>query len=80
MNNFSYVTHNEIAVKTYADAIALMDTLLDNDYVVMISREEQLYIVNYVWGGMHQADRNNVCFNSRELVEDFIFNPPLEDN
>ena len=75
MKDFSYVTKNEIAVKNYADAMTLMETLLDNDYVVMISREEQLYIINYVWGGMDQADRNNVCFQSRDVVEDFIFNP-----
>ena len=79
MKDFSYVTKNEIAVKHYGDAMNLMETLLDNDYVVMISREEQLYIVNYIWGGMDQADRNNVCFQARDMVEDFIFNPEEED-
>ena len=78
MNDFSYVTNNEIAVKSYANMISIMEALMQENYVVMVSREENLYIINYVWSPT--CDRNNVCFNSRELVEDFIFNPLLEDN
>lgn len=73
MKNFTYVTNNEIAVKSFANAETLAELLLDEGYVVMISREENLYIVNYVWSPNY-ANRNDVCFQSREDVEDFIFN------
>lgn len=74
MKNFTYVTNNEIAVKSFANAETLAELLLDEGYVVMISKEEKLYIVNYVWSP-DDANRNDVCFQSREEVEDFIFNP-----
>lgn len=69
-----YITNNEIAIHNYEDASLIASTLLSNGYVVMISREENLYIVNYVWSP-NEADRNDVCFASREVIEDIIFNP-----
>lgn len=74
MKEFNYVTKNEIAVKSFANAETLAELLLDEGYVVMISKEEKLYIVNYVWSP-DEANRNDVCFQDRELIEDFIFNP-----
>lgn len=74
MKEFNYVTNNEIAVKSFANAETLAELLLDEGYVVMISKEENLYIVNYVWSPWG-ANRNDVCFQSREDIEDFIFNP-----
>ena len=79
MRDFNYVTSNEIAFHSYSDALTVAEVLLQNDYVVMISREENLYIVNYLWSPNH-ADRNDVVFSSREEVEDFIFNLPSDDN
>lgn len=73
-----YVTNNEIALHSYEDAVALTKVLLDNGYVAMISREEQLYIVNYVWS-QRGADRNDVAFMDREELEDIIFNPKEND-
>ena len=70
---FKYITNNEIAVSNFDDAMKMTNILLANDYVVAISREEKLYIINYVWSP-NGADRNDVCFQSREIVEDFIFN------
>ena len=73
-----YITKDEIALHSYEDAVALTKVLLDNGYVAMISREEQLYIVNYVWS--HRgADRNDVAFMDREELEDIIFNPKEND-
>jgi len=69
---FFYVTQNEIAVHDYIDATNIMSTLIKNDYVVMLSREEDLYIINYIYSP-HGADRNDVCFQDRDLVEEFIF-------
>ena len=73
MKDFTYVTKNEIAVSTQEAVVSLMDVLMDNGYVVMVSREENLYIVNYIWSE-RDCDRNDVCFQRREEVEDFIFN------
>ena len=70
---FKYITNNEIAVSNFDDAMKMTDILLANDYVVAISQEEKLYIINYVWSP-NGANRNDVCFQSREIVEDFIFN------
>ena len=68
----SYITDNEIACHSYEDAQQVAGILLKNGYVVMVSREEQLYIVNYIWSS-NCADRNDVCFLSREEIEDEIF-------
>ena len=68
-----YLTDNEIAVKSFANAETLAELLLDEGYVVMISREEKLYIVNYLW--TPHADRNEVCFMDRSEMEEMIFNP-----
>jgi hypothetical protein len=73
MKEFNYVTNNEIAVKSSANAVTLAELLLDEGYVVMISKEEHHYIVNYIWSP-DNANRNDVCFQSREETEDFIFN------
>ena len=73
-----YITNNEIALHSYEDAVALTKVLLDNGYVAMISREEQLYIVNYVWS-QRGADRNDVAFMDRDELEDIIFNTESEE-
>ena len=73
MKKFTYVTNNEIVVKSFANAETLAELLLDEGYVVMISKEEKFYVVNYIWSPRY-ANRNDVCFQSRENVEDFIFN------
>lgn len=61
----------EIAVHEYEDAALLAHILIDNNYVVMISKEEQLYIVSAIWSG--NCDRNNVVFMDRcEFEEKYI--------
>lgn len=62
-----YLVKEEIAVNTYEQAAELVKILLDNDYCAMISREEQLWIVNWIWSP--NADRNGVIFLSREIYE-----------
>lgn len=63
-----YITNNEISVKSYTDALSLAEILLNNSYVVMISREEKSYIVNYEWSERN-ADRNDVVFLNRSDFE-----------
>ena len=67
MNN--YLTDNEICLQDFDSAIALQKILLDNGYVVMISREEEFWIVNWIWDPDDLANRNAVIFYSREDYE-----------
>lgn len=67
-----YLSNNEIACKKYSNALSIMEALLDDDYVVMLSKEEKLYIINYEWSPSH-ANRNDVVFISREEFEDEYF-------
>ena len=64
-----YITNNEIACKSYSDALSLAEILLSNGYVVLISKEENLFIINYEWSS-RDADRNDVIFLKREDFED----------
>ena len=69
---FNYVTKDEIACHDEHNAFEIAEKLMKEGYVVMLSKEEKLTIINYIWSE-NNADRNDVCFNSREEVEDFIF-------
>lgn len=61
-----------VAVHEYEDAALLAHILIDNDYVVMISREEDLFIVSAIWSERH-ADRNDVVFMDRcEFEEKYV--------
>lgn len=66
-----YITDNEIAVKCYDDAVAIAEILMANHYVVMLSKEENVYIVNYIYS--EDCNRNDVVFNDRAEIEDMIF-------
>lgn len=64
--------NNEISVKSYDSALLIQKELIDNGYVVMLSREENLWIINYIWDFIHDAaDRNAVVFMNREDYEEW---------
>lgn len=63
---------NEIVVENFADAETLMEVLLHNGYVVMISKEESLWIINYIWS-INDANKNDVVFMRREEFEEKFF-------
>lgn len=64
---------NEIALHSAESAFKIVEELLSNgNYVVMISREEQLWIVNYLYSD--GCDRNDVVFMSREDYEEELMN------
>lgn len=73
-----YITKNEIALHSFEDAVTVAKVLLDNGYVTMISKEEKLYIVNYIWSA-EDANRNDVAFMDRVELEEIIFNTESED-
>lgn len=58
---------NEIALKEKSTAFKIAELLVDEDYVVMISKEEDLYIVDFEWS--EGCDRNDVVFMSKEEFE-----------
>ena len=58
-----------IAVRSFEDACALSKILLDNGNAVMITEEEELYIVNWVWCDSGFPDRNDVVFRNRAELE-----------
>lgn len=63
--------HHEIAIKNKEKALEVLGTLVDEEYCVMFSREEDLYIINYEYS--EYSDRNNVVFMSKdEFEEKFI--------
>lgn len=55
---------DEIALHDKETALKIANILVDEDYVVMISREENLYIVNYLYA--QYSDRNYVVFMDRD--------------
>lgn len=64
---------NEIAVHSVEDAMKIAEVLTndDNNYCVLISREEDLWIVNFIWA--RYANRNEVVFMSRDDYEEACF-------
>lgn len=61
----------EIAINDYYDATTIAEILMNNNYVVMMSREEQLYIINAIWSD--RCDRNDVVFMDRgEFEEKYV--------
>lgn len=52
----------------YEDAAHVQKILIENGYCTMLSREEHLWILNWVWTST-PADRNEVIFISREVYE-----------
>lgn len=61
------VSNNEIAIHNKENAIKIAEILLEESYVVMLSREEDLYIINFEYS--QYSDRNDVVFMDRETFE-----------
>ena len=57
----------EIAFSVPENAFKVAEALLEEGYVVMLSREEDLYIVNFLYS--KYADRNDVVFMDRDIFE-----------
>ena len=65
----NYLTSNELALRSFEDVSQVIESLVNNGYVVMVSREENLWIINYEWTN-NESDRNDIVFILREKVED----------
>lgn len=58
----------ELVFRTWSDAVTVARVLMQNDYVVMLSCEEELVILNAVWS--KNCDRNDVVFMSRDYFDE----------
>ena len=68
----------EVAISNYNDACALASILLKNNYVVMLSKEENLTIVTAVW--VPDCNRNYVAFMKAECLEEHYIAKEDVDN
>lgn len=55
---------NEIAFRNKENALKVAEILLEEDNCVLLSKEEDLYIINFEYS--QYSDRNNVVFMDRE--------------
>ena len=58
------IPNGEIVVNDFDDAVAIAKILVKNGDVVMLSKEEDLTIVNFIWS-QNDSDRNDVVFMDR---------------
>ena len=54
----------ELIFHSIEAAQSVMNSLVEEGYVCMLSKEENLYIVNFIW--TYNANRNDVVFMARE--------------
>lgn len=59
---------NEIAFKSCDNCMQVARILVEENQVVMISREENLWILNYEYS--HDSNRNDVVFMSQDEFYD----------
>ena len=71
------ISKNEISFSNMEDALSTTRILLRNDYVVMLSQEENLWIINYEWSP--NCNRNDVVFMSRDTFEDEFFSTKKDE-
>lgn len=74
-----YLENDELSVNDFEDACTMAKILLKNGNAVMLTTEEDLFIVNWVWCESGYADRNEVVFRDRASVEDEMFEDEEND-
>ena len=62
---------NELAFANEDSATTVARILMNEDYVVMLSKEENLTIVNFEYS--QYSDRNGVVFMSRDEYKEELF-------
>lgn len=63
-----YLEQEALTFENYEDAATVQKILIENGYCVMMSREEHLWLLNWVWTE-NFADRNDVIFINRAQYE-----------
>lgn len=77
--NLEYIPKTEIVIDSHGDVSdedvsELARILLDNGYAVLLTREEDLTIINYIWAedlDCKEANRNNIVFCTREDMYEY---------
>lgn len=59
---------NQLAFRDEKSALEVARMLIQENYVVMLSREEELIVLNFEW--VPDANRNGIVFISRETFEE----------
>ena len=59
---------NELSFYNHEKGLEVAKALLDENYVVLLSYEEDLLILDYEWAP--NSDRNDVVFQSRDDYEE----------
>ena len=68
------IPKNELVFDSFEDCMAVLKATTQNevdrtgDYCVLVSREENLYVLNFQYS--NHCDRNNVVFMDRDEFED----------
>lgn len=62
---------NELSFYNHERGMAVAKALLDEHYVVLLSHEENLLILNYEWS--LSSNRNEVVFMRRDEFEEEFF-------
>ena len=70
------IPNGELTFHTWENCQIAMDILLDEGYVLLLSREEELYVINYLWTKENCADRNDVVFMDRDEFEYRYYEDP----
>lgn len=63
-----YLEQDALTFESYEDAVTVQKILIENGYCTMMSREEHLWLLNWVWT-TNFADRNEVIFVNRGMYE-----------
>ena len=63
-----FLEQDSLTFESYEDAAAVQKILVENGYCTMMSREEHLWLLNWVWTEKF-ADRNSVIFVDRAMYE-----------
>ena len=63
-----YLEQDSLTFESYEDAATVQKILIENGYCTMMSREEHLWLLNWVWTERF-ADRNGVIFVNRAEYE-----------
>ena len=73
MNENKYLPQEALTFYNYEDAAIVQRKLIEAGYCVLMSREETLWLLNWVWTPT-PADRNGVVLFNREEYEDWWWN------
>ena len=72
------IPKTELVFDNIEDAVAVLSAAVrsDNehsgDYCVLVSREENLYVLNFLYS--KNSDRNDVVFMDRDIFDEFYYN------